>query len=408
MQAHQYANAFPMMTDKEYSDLIESMKSDGYHQHEPIMLYKGQILDGRNRHKAAQELNIMPMFVKFDGDDEAAYKYARSTNLARKHWSLDQLAVIGLDLEPIEKEFAAQRMKAGKKIDPVANLPQGKTRDIIAAAVGVSVGKMRQAQSVAKAAPDLIAKVKAGTMPLKEAEKQVKAQERQTARAEIVQFEKSAVESGKAQSVQSGDWWKLGDHLLYCGDTSHEDFISKLPKAKLAFSDPPYGAEVAEWDNKFYWKHDYLIDNSEVVIVTPGIMSIFEFARITKMPYVWSMSFWISNGMTRGAMGFGNWIYAAIFSSGSVFRNKQDFYKISITGEYEKHKGQKPIEAISEIVSIFTERGETVIDPFLGSGTTLLACEKMERACIGGEINPEYCGKIISRWEKATGKKATK
>lgn len=113
LKPHEYASAFPMMTETEYAELLESMKADGYHQHEPIMLYNGQILDGRNRHRAAQELNIMPMFVQFSGDDEAAYKYARSTNLARKHWSLDQLAAIGLDLEPIEAKLAKERMSAG-------------------------------------------------------------------------------------------------------------------------------------------------------------------------------------------------------------------------------------------------------------------------------------------------------
>jgi len=209
------------------------------------------------------------------------------------------------------------------------------------------------------------------------------------------------------KQVQAGDWWILGKHLLYCGDTSTEDFISKLPQASMAFADPPYGADVAEWDKEFYWKHDYLIEKAPIVLVTPGIVSIFEFAKLTKMPYRWALSFWISNGMTRGALGFGNWIFTALFSTKeSIHKNAQDFYKVSISGEYGDHKGQKPIGMIVQLIELFTKKNDIVIDPFLGSGTTLITCEQLDRVCIGGEINPEYCSQIIAKWEKTTGKEA--
>lgn len=229
---------------------------------------------------------------------------------------------------------------------------------------------------------------------------------------------KDAIEEEKIQQIEeankpvftevkSGDWWILGNHLLYCGDTSSQEFISRLPDASFAFADPPYGAEVAEWDDKFYWQHDYLIDKAPIVAVTPGIVSIFDFARLTTMPYRWSMSFWISNGMTRGALGFGNWIYSAIFSQEqSIHRNAQDFYKISITGGNEDHKGQKPVAMIVKLIELFTKKNEIVIDPFLGSGTTLIVCNQLDRVCIGGEINPDYCSQIIAKWENASGQKA--
>ncbi len=207
--------------------------------------------------------------------------------------------------------------------------------------------------------------------------------------------------------VKLGDWWILGNHILYCGDTSSKEFINKLPDATFAFADPPYGADVAEWDSKFYWEHDYLIDKAPIVAVTPGIVSIFDFAKLTAMPYKWSMSFWISNGMTRGALGFGNWIYSAIFShEQSIHRNAQDFYKVSITGEYENHKGQKPVAMIAKLIELFTNKNDIVIDPFLGSGTSLIACDQLGRVCVGGEINPEYCSQIIAKWEKLSGEKA--
>jgi DNA modification methylase len=72
------------------------------------------------------------------------------------------------------------------------------------------------------------------------------------------------------------------------------------------------------------------------------------------------------------------------------------------------HKGRKPAELLVTLIETFTKAGDTVIDPFLGSGTTLLAAESTGRACIGGELNPEYCAKIVSRWQSLTGEKAGK
>ena len=55
-----------------------------------------------------------------------------------------------------------------------------------------------------------------------------------------------------------------------------------------------------------------------------------------------------------------------------------------------------------------TDRGDNILDPFAGSGTTLIAAEKTGRKCYGIEIDPRYCDVIIKRWEQFTGKQATK
>src|SRR5260221_2889841 len=202
------------------------------------------------------------------------------------------------------------------------------------------------------------------------------------------------------KGVQLGQWWKLGQHLLYCGDSSDKAFIDrcKQAEANFVFADPPYNAGVAEWDTDFTWQHDYLSEVAPVVAVTPGISAIKDFMQVTSMPYKWSMSYWIDNGMTRGALGFGNWIYVALFTEGSLYQNKQDLPRIedmervSITGgdnDPLKHKGRKPIEMMRHIIRLFTQEGQTVVDPFLGTGTTLIACEEVGRSCIGAELNAE-------------------
>lgn len=210
-----------------------------------------------------------------------------------------------------------------------------------------------------------------------------------------------------AIEVRSGEWWRLGDHLLFCGDSGSREFKAKLPSSvPLAFADPPYNAGVAEWDRGFLWQHDYLADIADVVAVTPGIASIFDFAKVTKMAYEWSVAGFISNGMTRGAVGYGNWVYAALFSRKGVYRQAQDAVRFSIkTSETSAtdHKGRKPSELVAYVVQTFSQEGDAVIDPFLGSGTTLFVCEVLGRRAYVAEIEPEYCASVLGRWQAQTG-----
>ncbi len=222
--------------------------------------------------------------------------------------------------------------------------------------------------------------------------------------------------------MEDKTWYKLGNHLLYCGNNLDDKFIDEIKKHKISFifADPPYNAKVDIWDYDFKWNQDYLIDFNCPVAITPGTISIYNFMNNTKMPYKWSIACWITNGAARGAMGFGNWIYIAIFSKESIYKNSQDFLKINLDSKDSKitqHKGRKPFGLIKWLIKIFaTNKNDIILDPFMGSGTTLLVVEDMNhnidltnikynRMCIGAEISKEYCEEIINRWEKLTRQK---
>lgn len=212
----------------------------------------------------------------------------------------------------------------------------------------------------------------------------------------------------KPVEVSLGQWWKLGSHLLYCGDTSQPQFYNQIANAAFAFADPPYNAGVDDWDKDFVWQHDWLESKSPVVAVTPGISAIKDFMRISEMVYRWSVACWIDNGMTRGAMGFGNWIYVAMHGKDSIYANTQDILRISIDNterEENNFKGRKPSALLEKLIGDYTKQGDTVIDPFLGYGTTLYTAERMGRRCIGGEIDEQRCKEIIERFEAFTGTK---
>jgi len=496
----EFQSLIPPLAEDERAELETSLKSEGCRH--PLDVWHGVIVDGHNRYAICQAHGI-PFEVKeheFE-DRDAAKEWILRNQLARRNLNDYSRGALALRLKGVIAARAKARMLAGKPADPVANLPQGKTRDALADVAGVSGRTIDKVEAVERDAPEPVKiAARAGDISTNRAYEITRAlkalPEADRARAAeicidhdekartLVRLHKSqhtdpdsngtyeeilrtggfhygddmekwcdyanddvatiaralksvakhharqraeqrraereavadAVDGAVAviplrPAVKPGDWWQLGEHRLFCGDTSSRAFIDNTGRGAFAFADPPYNANVDEWDRGFKWFHDWLIDAAPVVAVTPGIASIFEFARVTSMPYVWSLSCWIDNGMTRGAVGFGNWIYVALFSNKSIYRNAQDIVRVSINASETKdsgHKGRKPSELLARLLELFSKPGDVVIDPFLGSGTTLLVAEEMGRVCVGGEINPDFCEDIIARWENLTGNKAAK
>jgi DNA modification methylase len=75
--------------------------------------------------------------------------------------------------------------------------------------------------------------------------------------------------------------------------------------------------------------------------------------------------------------------------------------------DHTEHSTQKPVECMARPVRNHGGLRDDVYDPFLGSGTTLIACEQLGRRCFGLELDPRYCDLIVGRWQKATGNEAT-
>lgn len=206
-----------------------------------------------------------------------------------------------------------------------------------------------------------------------------------------------------------GSMVAIGGHILVCNDNTSvqvKELLSARDKAALVFCDPPYNAGVGEWDaGEFIWQQDYLADHAEILAVTPGIGNIPNFMRQTSMPYKWSTSTHISNGMTRGALGFGNWIYTALFSHDkSIHRNAQDAYTVTINaldGDDLGAKRQKPPMYLSWLFDLFTTPGDLIIDAFGGSGTSVIVANNMQRHCLCIEKDPDTFSQMVARIEAA-------
>jgi hypothetical protein len=158
---HPFANKFRMMTDAEYRDLVADIKAHG--EHEPIWLYQGKILDGRNRDKACRELGIKPNYSDFEGDDEQAEAFVYSMNVARRHLDESQRAM---------HAARSATLRSGQRADQVKGVSIGtaaKTHNVSRRTA------LRAKKVLDKGSPELVAAVDRGEIKVSAAVAQIEA-----------------------------------------------------------------------------------------------------------------------------------------------------------------------------------------------------------------------------------------
>lgn len=181
----------------------------------------------------------------------------------------------------------------------------------------------------------------------------------------------------------------IGDATLYLGDCL--EVLPTLSPVDFVYADPPYGVGKADWDGAYFtgWEAQAVELSRHGVVANTGtkalavaINAFGEFYR--DLFYAWNL-----NGMTRSSIGFMNVICAIV--AGKNIRMGQNFAQFCIQDLTRKnHPSPKPIEYMKCIIGRFTLEGETILDPFMGSGTTGVACANLGRKFIGIEIEPKY------------------
>jgi DNA modification methylase len=255
---------------------------------------------------------------------------------------------------------------------------------------------------------------------------------------------------------KSGDLWQLGEHIIYCGDSLKDESFAALmkdDKATMIFTDAPYNVKVdghvcgsgkvkhdefamasgemtkEEFTNflsnaftniKNYSKdgsiHYLCMDWRHIAEITTACNSIYS---EMKNLCIWNKS---SGGM--GSLYRSKHELVFVYKNGNKphinnielgkhgrYRtNVWDYAGVNSFGEeHDKlklHPTVKPVQMIVDAIMDTSNRGDIVLDSFLGSGSTLIACEKTGRVCRGIELEPKYVDVAIQRWQKLTDKKA--
>jgi hypothetical protein len=200
-------------------------------------------------------------------------------------------------------------------------------------------------------------------------------------------------------------YWENEEHGLriYHGDCL--DVLPALAEAgeefDLCLTDPPYGCEKrgAEWDTHFpvTW-YTLAQECCKTIAVMTGSCGVREAIALDSDGFLDVIAGWNKNNLTRGRLGFGNWLACTVF--GERPRQGQNFTHFAVAGEMLDHPTPKPIEFVEWLVWRLCERLCTILDPFLGSGTTLVAAYRLGRQATGIEISEEYCSLAAERLER--------
>jgi len=245
-------------------------------------------------------------------------------------------------------------------------------------------------------------------------------------------------------TARLGDIYLLGSHRLMCGDSTNPQHVEKLMdgvKPILMVTDPPYGVNYEpEWrnevgkggrntgkvlnDDRYDWSDAYALFTGDIAYIWHSSKYTHKFAEnIENCGFdlvnliVWSK--------TRPVLSRGDYhnqhepLWYAVRKGQKVRHNWQGRRDQTTVWDIEGYNGskgdgeeptghgtQKPIECMLRPILNNSAQGESVYDPFGGSGTTLIACERSKRKCYMMELSPAYVDVIIKRWEKETNKKA--
>lgn len=256
--------------------------------------------------------------------------------------------------------------------------------------------------------------------------------------------------------AQVGDLWQLGLHRIACGDSTDADTVKRLfagIQPMLMVTDPPYGVNYdASWrdghdlnigkkighkgtgralgkvenDDRADWRETWALFPGDVAYV--WCASLFSDVVIQSLEstglFRRSQIIWVKQHFTFGRGDY-HWQHEPCWyavrkgKSGNYNgdRKQTTVWEIANNNPFgtggkaeEKlgHSTQKPVACMERPILNNSAHGQEVYDPFLGSGTTVMAAERTGRICYGVELNPAYVDITIARWEAYTGKKAEK
>jgi len=227
-----------------------------------------------------------------------------------------------------------------------------------------------------------------------------------------------------------GDVWLLGKHRLMCGDSTSIDAVDKLmndTKADMVFTDPPYGVEYQSNMRTKSKKFDVLANDNLFLDIAPvieysstGWIFIWTSWKVQNrwidqfklFDYPTNMVVWHKPGGGIGDLKktfSSDYEIALVWNRGAELCGKRIGSVWTINKDSAvtyKHPTQKPVALAEEAIDKCTNRNDNILDLFGGSGSTLIACEKLKRKCYMMELDPKYCDVIIKRYENYTGKKA--
>jgi len=235
-----------------------------------------------------------------------------------------------------------------------------------------------------------------------------------------------------------GDLWVLGNHRLLCGDSTVATDVERVldgVKPLLMCTDPPYGVEYdPSWrnqsgasatkrtgkvlnDDRADWREAWALFPGDVAYVWHGALHASEVAESLEVSgfKIRSQIIWAKDRLVL-SRGDYHWQHEpclyAVKKTGKGHwagdRKQTTLWQIANKDQDAEtvHGTQKPVECMRRPILNNSSPGQAIYEPFMGSGTTLIAAETTGRVCLGIELNPAYVDVAVERWQQFTGQDA--
>ena len=245
----------------------------------------------------------------------------------------------------------------------------------------------------------------------------------------------NAYDSIEEPVTRRGDIWILGRHRLMCGDSTRQEDIDKLmngEQADLVITDPPYNVNYEGTagkiqndnmdDESFY---DFLINFQKAMVSVMRMGAAAYIFHADSKGHLFRDSFieaglklaecliWEKNSLVLGRQDY-HWRHEPIlygWKEGEAHYFVDDRTQDTILcedkpRESKLHPTMKPIPLVARLMKNSSKPGWNVLDPFGGSGTTIMAAEQLNRTAFSMELDEKFCDVIVRRWEEYTGQKA--
>ena len=382
-------NIYPEMKEEAFLSLRSDIEKNGYDFKFPIWIYEDEIIDGWNRYKACNELGITPTYEKFIGDELQAITFILRTN-NRRDLTNYQRAVLSLEFEDFFRNIAQDNLKVygGNQYENgglpmLAKVQKVDTRKELAKIAKVSHGTIDKVKKIQEKAPEEVkAKLATGEVSINAAYQEIKKEEKKEKR---IQERQKLAEEGAKKEIEID--FRLGDF---------EEVFADLPDGSVdcIITDPPYPYEFIEVWTKLSRFAKRVLKPNGFCVAYSGQMYLPEvMQRMSEnLDYYWTFAVY-HEGQTQIVNGINlmcRWKPVLIFQNGKkkIENTFQDYF-ISEKREKNGHDWQQSKSGVAYLIEMFTKPMDTILDPFAGSGTTVIAATEKKRKVLAAEINED-------------------
>jgi len=395
----EFKDLIPPLTKEEFKQLENNCMSEGIR--EKILTWNGFIIDGHNRFEIATrwDLDYKTESKHFD-NEEAVKEWMILNQFGRRNLSNYQRSVLALELEEVFSKKAKENQVRKPNFVPQTFGEQTKkdneTNNKVSDVAKVSHETIRKVKKIQeKATPEVKEKLSTGEVSINAAYKEIKKEEK---KAEKENERDRLAEIGKNKKIEID--LRLGDF---------EEVFKDIPDGSIdcIITDPPYPKEFIEVWSKLSRFAKRVLKPNGFCISYSGQMHLPEVMKRMgeNLDYYWSFALMHtgSRQLINGRSLFCGWKPILVYQNGfSKLKKPFDDFINGSGMEKTHHRWQQSEMELKHLIDNFTVEGDTILEPFAGSGTTILAALKNNRNVIGAEIDEKsfYIAKQrISEWK---------